>query len=408
MYTAHGSRNAFSVSMVAFALLAACSRETPKATVSANASTPRASATLALPSAATGASTATALTSATAKKDGPTPITQEAQATYTKSLGEGRKATVAKDYPKAEIAFTDALKAIPGDAHALSERGYARLLAGKFAYAEDDLHAAENSTHDRKLLGAIYFNYGLVAEKQTLPEIARAAFARSNQVNPTAAAKAKLTGQGAACTAAVTSSVQPFTAATGYLGVYRILRAAAKSAGKELGTDAASEAEAKTRLCAHVPEGECEHIVSFSASAEEMMGLYEFYPIIKDAAQMYVLASEQLAETWEFPCSGELHAKVSKEGTKTVLFVSSTMSSREPVCEVKPDELAPCTDFAKVVGNACVPGTPSETTLILDEAAHTALGSVRVDQTESERVSVSYTHGSLSVTGQGCNAKLAL
>lgn len=135
----------------------------------------------------------------TAKKPEPPPQKQKADSdklsTYWKAMNEGRKATLAKKYDDANAAFDKALKAMPDDARALSERGYAKLLAKDWKGAVSDLDKAVVRTSDKKLLGQIYYNYGLAAEGQGDAEAARAAFARSNTYNPTPAAQKKLGGK---------------------------------------------------------------------------------------------------------------------------------------------------------------------------------------------------------------------
>jgi tetratricopeptide (TPR) repeat protein len=116
-------------------------------------------------------------------------------ATYWKSMTEGRKATLAKKYDDAYAAFDKALVAMPDDARAISERGYARLLAKDYKGAVADLDKAVARTSDKKLLGQIYYNYGLAAEARGDAEAARAAFVRSNEYNPTTAAKNKIEGK---------------------------------------------------------------------------------------------------------------------------------------------------------------------------------------------------------------------
>ena len=84
----------------------------------------------------------------------PTP---EERKRYDDALGRARKATVAKSYAVAIAAFDEALTAIPNDARATSERGYARLLSGDDKRAEKDFNAAvdEVPKSDKKLTAQI-------------------------------------------------------------------------------------------------------------------------------------------------------------------------------------------------------------------------------------------------------------
>ena len=98
----------------------------------------------------------------------PTPLDasgQQSAKTYVVELSRGRKATVAQDYAQAEEHFTLCLTALPGDARALSERGYARLLAEKLPEAQKDLTAASGSAPNSALRLQILHNLALVERK---------------------------------------------------------------------------------------------------------------------------------------------------------------------------------------------------------------------------------------------------
>lgn len=114
---------------------------------------------------------------------------------YLKHLAEGRSATKAAKYEAAAAAFTEALWAKPDDAQAYAERGYAAYLAKKLDDAERDLEQAAERAADRKLRAQIFFNLGLVREARQ--EDATSAFALSNFLHATDAAKKKLVGKNA-------------------------------------------------------------------------------------------------------------------------------------------------------------------------------------------------------------------
>lgn len=85
---------------------------------------------------------------------------------YVRALGRGRIATGKKQFPAAIKAFDEALAAQPGDARALAERGYARLLADDLDAAEKDLHAALDHHPEKAVLSAAVFNLSLIAKKR--------------------------------------------------------------------------------------------------------------------------------------------------------------------------------------------------------------------------------------------------
>lgn len=129
---------------------------------------------------------------------------------YVQALADGRRATQAKKWAEARVAFDRALAERKDDPRALAERGYAYLLAGDLEAASADLERALRSgTLDRKLEAAVQFNRGLVLEKQGKGDEAIAAFAVADALESTPARRAKLAGR-AACVAA--SAAEPFEA----------------------------------------------------------------------------------------------------------------------------------------------------------------------------------------------------
>jgi hypothetical protein len=143
---------------------------------------------------------------------------------YWKEMAQGRFATTKKSFATAITAFDHALEAMPDDARAYAERGYAQLLAKNFRLARQDFDRAVERTDDRKLLAQIWYNYGLTADEEGRTKDALAAFARSNEMNPTAAAAKRLGGV-PTCTARVTEregseDAAPATVESDWLGVF--------------------------------------------------------------------------------------------------------------------------------------------------------------------------------------------
>lgn len=178
-------------------------------THSSSAAEAPASAPLASPvpttSAAASAVSANAAQAGKRAAKGP-PITAAQLQRYQAALGTGRLATQHRDWAAAERAFGEALTAIPDDARAHSERGYARLLQGDLKGAGADFDKAFGASDDPKLSAQIWFNRGLVAERNGNADQARSFYARSLQFNPTRAARAKLEGK-TLCPAGVTRIV---------------------------------------------------------------------------------------------------------------------------------------------------------------------------------------------------------
>lgn len=139
-----------------------------------------------------------ATTGARSSTQAPTPDTKislAARQRYQTSLARGRAATLAKNWPAAEQAFAEALVAMPEDARAHGERGYARLLAGDIPAADADFDKAFGASTDRKLSAQLWFNRGLARERMNDAELARQYFAYSLEINPTLAARQKLNGK---------------------------------------------------------------------------------------------------------------------------------------------------------------------------------------------------------------------
>jgi hypothetical protein len=174
---------------------------------------------------------------------------KSALAEYQTALKKGRKLTLAKDFDGAIAAFDDALKAQPDDPRALSERGYAKLLAKKWEPAREDLLKAQRRTADRVLQAQIWYNLGLVEEGKGDAAAAQQAFAQSNTLNPTNAAKKKLEGKSACAAVIDTSGSDKATAYASWKALYDAL---AKSYEADIGIiddKPKDEAGAKQSLC---------------------------------------------------------------------------------------------------------------------------------------------------------------
>lgn len=107
-------------------------------------------------------------------------------------IDAGRKATQAKDYAGAIASFGQAIDKDAKAARAWSGRGYARLLAEDLASAKQDLDKALTLDADPAFQAAVWYNLGLVAEKQGDKDAALAAYGKANTLKPSKAAKGKL------------------------------------------------------------------------------------------------------------------------------------------------------------------------------------------------------------------------
>ncbi len=327
-------------------------------------------------------------------------VAKTAQVAYAAGLKEGRTATVAKKYDDAVAAFNKAIEALPGDARALSERGYAKYLAGKLDAAEVDFRQAEAATKDAKLLASIYFNHGLVAEKRSLPEAARAAFAKSEQLRSTPAASKKLAGA-SACGAAISTEASALVEATGYLGVYKVLQSSHSEAQA-----LASEDEAKTALCARVPDGKCGEVVSFG---DDMYDYFAIFPGEKPGT--FLVSTLNLGSHYDMPCGGEESIKTKVVDGKTVVTFSATPGMRIPVCEAKDGSIEPCdeTNSDRPASSACGSSDEGVSVLVVDLAQKKVRASASFTQGDGARaIKGDFAGGLFTVTGAGCDAKIKL
>lgn len=110
---------------------------------------------------------------------------------YVHNLARGRKATATKDYAHAVAFFDKALVAEPGDARALSERGYAYLLNDNLDAASKDLEAAAKRATSVDLLRQILFNQATVAEKRGDASTAETLRARRDELGQAKRSKGK-------------------------------------------------------------------------------------------------------------------------------------------------------------------------------------------------------------------------
>lgn len=201
------------------------------------------------------------------EKRNATPEEVLALKSYRAAMKEGREKTRAKKYTEAIAAFDRAIAALPDNtARAISERGYARLLGDQLDEASQDLDQAAGLTNDHKLLGQIWYNRGLIAEKQAKTEDALRAFLTSNQFNPTKAAEKKIAGAKSCALEVDRKSVAPAKAA-GWLALFKLIQA------EDYGYDdqnPASDQEAKKLLC---EDSDCKETAPFLLKGDATQSL---------------------------------------------------------------------------------------------------------------------------------------
>lgn len=109
-------------------------------------------------------------------------------------LGEGRKASRAKDHGTAIQRFRAALKINPAHAGVLGELGWAHFKAGQLDEAEDVLARALRYSRSDKGRGMVLYNLGRVHEAREDFASAATYYARSLERRPNDTVKARLEG----------------------------------------------------------------------------------------------------------------------------------------------------------------------------------------------------------------------
>ena len=122
-------------------------------------------------------------------------------ADYTAALRQGRELLRQNKPRDAVVALDSALKARPDDSVALSELGWALLLAGDLARAQKESERAAALSHDPKLRAASLYNLGRAAEAATNRTAALAAYRQSLKLRPSAEVHARLAALDPAVTA---------------------------------------------------------------------------------------------------------------------------------------------------------------------------------------------------------------
>ncbi len=129
-------------------------------------------------------------------------------AAYTKARARGKDLLARGDAGAAVAAFGEARAAIPYDVAVLDDEGYAELLAGHLDQASTALLLARNFVENDAFGAQVWLHLGMVEEKAGAAEEARAAYAMSQWIAPSAEANARLAGR-SRCTASIQTKPAP-------------------------------------------------------------------------------------------------------------------------------------------------------------------------------------------------------
>jgi len=409
------SRTLVSATLSALALLlVACPKDGPGkagpvASAMAPAITGDASAS-AVTSAGAAPSVGSASASASAnaaQREKKKPLSADERAklqSYHAALSAGRKATLDKDYPAAIKAFDGALAAKPEDPRALSERGYAKLLARDFKSARTDLDKSARTTTDNKLRAAIAFNQGLSAESLGEAAAAQLYFARSNALNPTKPAQTKLEGK-SKCPAALTKDEVKGS----FVGSWRdawtamTIAYAAEVFPNTVEDKPTSDDAVKKLVCEADCKGEGPWVVTRGN------GLWGVRFLAAMAAGNKI-ALVPLGAFEYFNCGGDYKSEISGSGFVHLKAVESVFV-RGWTKEGK-DGFEPCDEKAppETCFSACAGAETTVEHLFMDLTKPAIVLSVGTDTDAAHAplVTVKETNGTVTVNGAGCNETVRL
>jgi hypothetical protein len=398
-------RHASSVVAVSGLLLAvACTKE------GADKAAPRASSSALAPVSVPAPVASVAPTSSNAPGKAKKPNTEKKPLTeaeraqykaYHAALAQGRKSTLAKDYPAAIKAFDAALAQKEGDPRALSERGYARLLGKDWKAAREDLDKSAQGTKDNKLLATIWYNQGLISDALGESASAQLYFARSNALNPTKAAQSKLDGK-SKCSARLDRTEKPGTLASSWTEAFsQMVDDLKKRGGEDPGLQFKTDIEVKRTIC----ESDC---TGSGPWVVQIGGALTGERFVVATAAGSKLAVHALPEFSFGICGGELSHEVTT-GALLRVRTQTTSFIRGYVKEVK-GAMVPCDDgdAAETCFGACAGGLTSEDYAFIDLGKNARVLLVSTDDNESGApvATVRETGGTVSVTGGGCTESI--
>jgi hypothetical protein len=175
---------------------------------------------------------------------------------YAAALAAGHEAIASGDGEEAIADFDEALRDRPGDAQALAGRGYARLFVeGSEArgLARADLEAALAATKEPRLLGAIRYNLGLLADREGDGAAALAHYREAARLRPSKVSLAAARGT-RACSVEIDRDLRPGAGGTPakarIVGTWRGAYAAGATDFRDsFPPTPSNDREARTSLC---------------------------------------------------------------------------------------------------------------------------------------------------------------
>jgi hypothetical protein len=331
------------------------------------------------------------------------PEDPEAHKKYRAALNKGRKATDAKKYKDAIAAFDEALAIKKGDARAISERGYARLLSGDLDGASRDLDDSATRSKDRKLLSSIWYNRGLVDEKRGKQDSALVAFYMANALRPTDAAAKKIAGK-TVCPVAV---YRPYDRQDDVTNTWEATdwQDLAKQSVEELEDKRpATEAEALDALFGAKTAPTLPTTMTIRSFGDATA-----YVVWKDGNKLRAIP---IGYAMGGRCPGTLAFEaVSSSGSQVFIHGTEAVDGGHTyMCEDKHGDLYECTGADNEVGagTACLGSSPTEYHLVFDaKQGKVVLGVGQPEFPDGEdSVHVSFEPTGIKLSGKGCGDRI--
>jgi hypothetical protein len=325
------------------------------------------------------------------------------------ALQKGRKLTDEKKYVEAVAAFDAALAVKKGDARALSERGFARLLEGSdLDAATADFNDAASRTKDVKLLSSIWFNRGLVEEKHGDAGNAIVDFYLANQLRPTEAAKAKLAGK-KVCPALVENKYEAaWPDAKMVDGADWAALAAGMKPISEYETPKTVD-EARKLL---FENGEVPKLPALVTAGQVGSGRVVYLVVARGqtlrAIPVGVDGGGRCPGSVEFEIAGQRDKVIHVHGTEVVEGGATFLCRKEGDAEGDRFE---CTDKPgeESAGTACLGGSPTERDLVVDTESGKLVLVERPQPSASEAdVTVKLTDKGVTLSGATCDRTIDL
>jgi hypothetical protein len=336
----------------------------------------------------------------------PTPEQRVLFRSYAAAMTAGRVATRAKQYDVANTEFSRAIEAVPKDARARGERGYASLLAGELDAALEDLEAARALGALPEVEAQIWFNLGLVREKKGEPEAARAAFANADAIRPSAAAAAKLVGK-SRCTAekGLFDKKRSLPRVVGFRGAHKAILG-----DNEPTPD--TEAAAKTEVCTHSNGAGDNAPGACDVGSGPWTVTRDYMQYTENAATIFPLGDgKMLVDTgtrvggWPAHCTGASSIEGSFAGD-----FAHTVLERDGTQSVMIAEMGDAGDEWLGEGQACKDGYGSVTDDFFDRTGRHLVHLVRTIAPAKSHPDVTLTivGSTIVLAGGGCNETIDL